>query len=200
MKKILFIPILLFFFNTSQAQIDVKLNPLGILFSSPDLSVEYILNENFGIEATLGADFGNVAGSGLLDPEAQIKKNGYKLRISGKYYFKPSNGGDRFYAGAYLGPRATGFSGNESFWGYDPGYKTSAFTVGILFGFKWAADNGLIFEIGAGGGRAFAQKTTFNEPDLNTFTDIGFGVDFVGTLAIGYRFGSGDGGSSKKTR
>lgn len=36
----------------AQAQIEVKINPIGTLFGSPDLSGEYIVNENFGLEHT----------------------------------------------------------------------------------------------------------------------------------------------------
>lgn len=188
-----------FLFTSAYSQIDLKINPLGVLFSSPDLAAEYVINENFGVELSVGLEYGNVAGTGLLGDEFELSKSGYKIRLSGRYYFRPVNGADRFYAGLYTGPRSNTVTGNSDLLGYDPGYKRSAFTAGILVGYKWVADNGLIFELGVGGGRAFASKIELNDSE-NTTEVNGFGGDFVGTLAVGYRLGGGGGSSSSKSK
>jgi len=200
MKKFLLLPVFLFFVSAAQSQVDVKINPLGLLFSSPDLSGEYIINESFGVELSLGAVYGFVAASRLLERDLWLSKSGYRIRLSGKYYFRPVNGGDRFYAGAYLGPRSQSISGDVEAYNGDVGYTQSAFSAGILAGYKWAADNGLIFEIGLGLGRAFGSKTVWNNPDLEDLSFDGFGLDGVGILAVGYRFGGGNSSSSSKGR
>ncbi len=200
MKKLLLLSCLCMFLTSAQAQVELKINPLGILFSSPDLAAEYLVNDNLGVELSLGLVYGNTLGSGLIDDSFKIKKSGYRVRLSGKYYFSPEDGCDKFYAGMYLGPRSTKFSGDSTVWGYDPGYKLSGFAIGLLVGYKWVADSGLVFEIGAGGGRALGEKFTFNDGSLDESGFDGFGVDFVGTLAVGYRFGDTGGGSKKKKR
>jgi len=189
MKKLIVLALFAFGFTTSQAQIDVSINPLGLLFSNPDLSAEYIVNENIGVELTLGAVYGKTAALGLGE-EFRLSKSGYKVRLSGKYYFKPNNGGDRFYAGVYLGPRSTKQTGDSAVWGEDYGYKVSAFTAGVNLGFKWVGDNGIVFEIGGGAGRAFGNKIEFIDPDGSNPVVEGFGIDGFGKLSVGYRLGN----------
>ena len=45
----------------SFAQIDLKINPIGALFNNPDISAELILNENLGVEAKLGLEYGTTS-------------------------------------------------------------------------------------------------------------------------------------------
>ena len=58
MKKVFLAVSFGFTMLIAQAQMEVKLNPIGTLFGSPDLSGEYIVNENFGTELTLGLEMG----------------------------------------------------------------------------------------------------------------------------------------------
>jgi len=85
--------------TTLSAQVDVNINPIGALFGSPDVSGEFVVSENFGVQATLGLDIGKVTGSGILGDEFEQKKSGYQFRVMGKYYFSPEEGADGFYAG-----------------------------------------------------------------------------------------------------
>ncbi len=188
MKKLnlLFAFAMLFSVSLS-AQVDVKINPIGALFNSPDVSAEYNINEDIGVELTVGLEYGNV---GLISgiEEVEYKKSGYKVRLSGKYYFGPEDGCDKFYAGLYLGPRSFSVNDDDGD-AFDVGYKQSAFTAGLLGGFKWVSSRNIIFEIGIGAGRAFNEKIVLND-DTNTVTIPTLGLDFIGTLAVGYRFGA----------
>jgi len=173
------------FIFSSQAQIDLKINPLGLLFSSPDLAAEYLVSEDLGVELSAGIVFGKELASDL-------DKSGYRVRLSGKYYFNIEDGCDKFYAGIYLGPRSRKTSGELVDLGngnsYEPGAKISAFSFGFLAGYKWVSDSGVVFEIGGGLGRAFGDKITYNDSNNPTTID-GLGIDGVGVLSIGYRFG-----------
>jgi len=171
----------------AQAQIDVKINPIGLLFNSPDISGEYNVDENIGVELTFGFSYGN-ATLGLIEG---LNRSGYKVRLAGKYYFGPENGCDRFYAGLYTGPKSNTFTYDEDFsgLGYDPSYKTAGFAAGLLAGFKWVSDKGVMFEIGAGVGRVFGQTTTL-EDDNNIEEIPSLALDGVWTLAVGYRIGN----------
>ena len=170
----------------AQAQIEVKLNPIGTLFGSPDLSGEYIVNDNFGAELTLGLEMGTygmitVDGDGY-DP----KKSGFNVMASGKYYFSPDDGCDGMYAGLYL--RDKSFKVDDKNSDYSYGYKRNSFSGGMLVGYKWVADSGLVFEIGAGGGRTFSDKIEWLDEDGSELEDFSIRIDVIGKLAIGYRF------------
>ena len=173
---------LLICLNVNAQNFEVKINPLGILFNSPDISAEYLVNDDIGIQATLGLEYGNGT-LGIVD----LDKSGFKFRVMGKYYFGPDDGCDKFYAGIYLGPRSVKWTDNTNS-GFDNGYKVSAFTAGLAIGFKWVGQKGILFEIATGAGRAFNEKITYND-ETNTQSVDGLGLDFIGMLAVGYRFG-----------
>lgn len=184
MKKLILLALCAFAISsTSSAQIELKINPIGLLFNSPDLSAEYIVNEDIGVEFGIGLEYGET--NGVLTEG--LKKSGFSVFVAGKYYFSPDDGADKFYAGAYLRPRTRKFTDNDDD-GFDFGYKQSAFAAGILAGYKWVGARGILFEIGIGAGRAFGDKITYNDENNNFETD-GFGIDFLGRLAVGYRFG-----------
>ena len=168
--------------NVNAQNFEVKINPLGVLFNSPDLSAEYIVNDDIGVQLTLGLEYGDFA-LGLSD----LTKSGYALRLMGKYYFNPDDGADRFYAGVYLGPRSRSINDDIND-GFDQGFRQSAFTAGLAIGYKWVGKKGILFEVAIGGGRAFGETITFDDDNFETEVD-GFGVDVIGMLAVGYRFG-----------
>lgn len=125
----------------------------------------------------------------LLEGKYEVERSDYRLRLTGKYYFKPQMGGDRFYAGAYLAPRSLKLSGSEDAFGYDPGYKKSAISLGFVIGYKWVFANVFVFEVGVGGGHALVSKVKVNDPDSNPLTIERYGFDSIGVLALGFRLG-----------
>ena len=171
------------FLGTANAQIELKVNPVGLLYNRPDVSAEYLVNEDVGVEATIGLLYGKNA--------LKQKQSGFRLTISGKYYFSPDDGGDKFYAGLYLGPRTRKIENFSVFSGIDLdyGYKISAFAAGLLVGYKWVGARGIIFETTVGAGRAFGEKVTWNDPDYDDGIFDGFGVDGIIRVVVGYRLG-----------
>ncbi len=179
MKKLFLIVLsATFLFTSSNAQIDIKVNPVGLLFNSPDFSGEYIVKEDIGIEVGLGLEYGNTLFGNL-------QKSGFNIFAAGKYYFNPNHGGDNFYAGIYLRPRQKTFTDEDNELG---GFKTSAFAGGVMFGKKWVSSKNIVFELSLGLGRAFNNKVTYVDPN-NDQSVRGLGLDGIFRFAVGYRLG-----------
>lgn len=183
-KNLLLITILFASFNLF-GQLDLKINPIGLLFNSPDVVAEYGLSSDFGAELGVGLNYGD-ATLGL----GNLKKSGYNVLAAGKYYFGPNDGIDKFFAGVYLKQRSIKFTDNDED-GFDFGYKQSAFAGGLLTGYKWVSGRGIVLEFAAGLGRAFNDKITWNDEDNESSVD-GIGIDGVWRVAVGYRIGGGD--------
>ena len=87
MKNYLLIPLFAtLFIGGLNAQTEVKLNPIALLFLGIGAGVEYGVNPDVGVELN-----------------ALIVEDGSAVWVAGKYYMNPRQGLDRFYIGAYLG-------------------------------------------------------------------------------------------------
>ncbi len=187
-KTTFFISFILCLFCCASAtsQIDVKINPIGLLFNSPDVSVDYICNEQLSIEFLVGVDYGNVFGSGLINRANRLTKSGLRLRLIGKYYFTTDKGGDTWYTGVYTGPRwrtVTPTEDNVT----NPGWTQATLTAGIHGGYKFVLDSNIIFDLGLGLGRSFSDRIRSQNPTSGAVI-AGFGLDSFVRLEMGYRF------------
>ncbi len=168
----------------SQAQMDVQLNPVGILFNSVDLSAEFGVSPDFGIEGNLGYDFQNYD----FD-DVQYKNNAFGVRAIGKYYFSPQDGTDRWNVGGYLrysqGKATVNDQDNSS-----GDVKNTKLALGFYTGYKWVSRKNVVFELGIGLGRKlirtyeYSDGTTVNTDDIPLLN-----ADVFGRLSLGYRFG-----------
>ena len=178
------------------AQLEVKVNPLGIIWGGDiDVSLEYVASPQFGIEARIPFRGGNITlGSEGFD---RFKTGAI---ISGKYYFKPELGGDNFYAGMYGKYFNTSYDSQIA--GSINSFKRNRFALGMLLGYKWVSEQGILVDINFGLGRALSTNYKFESEDLDEagqsaviglFEGIDklIKVDVVTTLAVGYRFGLG---------
>lgn len=153
------------------SQTDATINPIGLLFSSVNASIERSGSDHFGIEGSLSFNFSSYDIVG----EA-FGSNGFGIRAIGKYYFKPEKGIDKFHIGPYVryGYNSIKYTDNR--------IKNSRISIGFYTGYKWVSQNNIIFELGFGLGRGL----------LNIYSDIDYGPDFsldaTGKLAVGYRF------------
>lgn len=191
MKKFCFLFVLGGFFfcsmNVNAQLLEVKVNPLGALFQSPDVSVEYIMSDNFGLEGKVGYTWRKTTSAFTA---GESKSNGFALAVLGKYYFNPDEGADRFYTGLY-GKFRLSNSNNEGDFGF-PDYRNTALAVGIVGGFKWVGDNGILLDINLGLGRALLNNIEFTDgtvdPALEEVLKLG-DFDGISTIALGYRLG-----------
>ena len=170
----------LFIVSRLSAQTEVKINPLGLLFGSPDVSAEFRLNDNMGLEPFIGYTSRKFAAGA-------VRISAVNAGGSFKYYFNPQKGFDRFYAGAYT--RFNAGNAEETETGTQAGY--TRVSLGFQIGQKWVSKQNVVFELAFGVGRAFVNN--LEDPD-GAITDFNFDLDLMGRFAVGYRFG----GSSKK--
>ncbi len=187
-KHILFCLAILFSFAATplSAQVEIGTNPLGFLFNRPDLSVEYVVSKNYGLELTSNIEFGGALGILNGSFGFDLTRNGYRFRLAGKYYFNEDLGGDRWFAGIYLGPRRLK-STETNFNGSTFKFTERYFALGFNGGFKWVGDNGILFEFSGGAGRAFNNGS---DPVRLTFSNLSTtaGIDLYTSFKLGYRF------------
>ncbi len=160
--------------STLSAQLEAKVNPLGLLFGNYSVLVEKGISDNFGLEGQIGfvSRDNDLAGF-------DWNYNAFNVGAFGKYYLSPREGWDRFYVGGYL-------RFNTGKWELDDGDDSSSSTrlsLGLLLGQKWVSDGGFVFEVGAGAGRAFVNS--IDDEDLDGLL---FDLDIILRLAVGYRF------------
>ena len=173
------------FFVTSYAQIDLKINPIGALFGSPDVTADFILNDQFSVEGGLGIDFGS-----FRINDIKYKRSGFSVLAVGKHYFNPNLGGDKFGVGIYS--RFRNFGNSLSDGGDTDDYTRTRLALGLQIGWKRVSESGFIFEFDFGGGRALVDNTKFDNASISSITedDIpSLTVDLLVRIAIGYRIG-----------
>jgi Protein of unknown function (DUF3575) len=196
MKKLILAITLVSTFVNLQAQTELKINPLGALFLSPDVSAEFGISESFGLEPTLGVSFFRLT----LDGN-QFKSTGASYGAQGKYYFSPKQGIDGFYGGVYVRGGHSNFKTSTTV-GSGTGTtssSTESFTrdrlgAGFTLGYKWITAKNVVIELGAGLGRKIFNKYSNAGQGVNTSNIPILNFDGFFKFSVGYRFG---GGSSK---
>jgi hypothetical protein len=165
--------------QTSQAQIDVTVNPIGILFGDLSAGVDFAVSEKFSVEAQVGFG-GDKGGEGT---------SAYKYRNLGttglaKFYFNPNRGADRFYVDGFVKFINRNYDYTDDNFFSD--YKQNRLGIGAGLGYKVVSGGGFVFDINIGGGRALLDKTSVDGTTID-WPDI----IVTGKLGIGYRFGGG---------
>ena len=187
MKKLIFALALIVTVATLQAQTELKINPIGALFASPDISLEFGVNENIGIEPFIGLSFPSLTVDGT-----KYKSTGLGYGVHGKYYFGGDKGLDKFYGGIFLRGGNTKFTTSTS---SNDKFTRSRLGVGFELGYKWVSSQNIVFELGAGIGRKIYSKYSDASNSVNTANIPLLNLDGFFRFNIGYRFG---GGSSSK--
>lgn len=168
------------FSQDAQAQIDVTINPIGALFGNFGVGGDFALTENISVEGVVGFGSRKVDGT---------KYSAIPITAFGKYYFNPNNGTDKFYVSVFTRFVNRKVKDNDSndLINYSD-YTQTRFGVGAGAGYKIVSKGGFVFDIGLGIGRAFVNKTKFDDGGSNGLT-VDFGeLMFAGKLGVGYRF------------
>ena len=122
MKKSLLLPLLLLAsLHRMNAQTELKVSPVALLFGGLAFSAEQQITPSFGLDADILAAV-----------------DGFGANLSGKYYFDPQQGIDRFHIGIFAG-----------------GITDNGVGGGFLAGYKWVSSKRIVFEAGVGVGRTF---------------------------------------------
>lgn len=101
MKKFLIAVAFLACTHFAKAQFELKTNPIAILFEALPVSLEYVLNDYWGMEV-----------NGWISQDFSF------LYFSGQHYFNPNKGGDKFNIGAFTGVTSDNGFGLGFFFGY----------------------------------------------------------------------------------
>jgi hypothetical protein len=192
MKKNILLALFSAIILSCQAQTEVKINPLGLLFSSPDLSAEFGVNESVGIEPYVGLSF-----LSLTVGNDGYTSNGYGLGVNSKYYFTPEKGIDKFYGGVYVRGGGSKFTGKGTNSGNS--FSSSYFALGLSLGYKWVSKQNIVFDLGLGLGRKLLNK--YSDPSSTNIDVSGIpilNIDGFFRFGVGYRFGGGSGSGSRK--
>ena len=196
MKKnyiLTFSVIFCFAISSLSAQFEVKFNPISALFSTPTISAEYVISEQFGFDLNAGLEFGTISNGSFFVSE-RLNKSGYRFRAMARYYLVPREGGDWYYLGVYGGTKkreTTSIAENVTI---DNGWTESVFTYGFAVGFKWVTKNNFLVELNGGVGRAFnyefnsqgTSRTFRNGGNIFAFNEEG--NDLFAKATVGYRF------------
>jgi hypothetical protein len=162
--------------------VDVTVNPIGLLFGGLSAGADFVLTENVSIEGSIGIRNGD---NGLTN----LKYYNLPITATGKYYFNPKRGADKFYADAFMRFVTRGYSVDDKDVGTTYAeYSQTRFGFGFGIGFKAASGKGLVFDINLGVGRAFVDKIAFDSNGEHFEVDW-TNVMIVGKLGLGYRFG-----------
>ena len=177
------------FIGTSQ--VDVTVNPIGLLVGSFGVGGDIALSDNFSTELAVG--FGSRSSDD--DFTRSYKVSSFRVNAIGKYYFSPDEGADKFYAGAFLryinrgysydSPQTT-FEGVE----YNGDYDQTRFGLGFLFGYKVVVDSKIIVDFNFGAGTSIADSYKYADSSGYKVAKERPSLMIVGKLGIGYRFGS----------
>ena len=119
-KRCCFCLTLAFLSGQLSAQTEIKISPIALLAGVGALSVEQVLTPSWGLDLDV------LAGSET-----------FVANFSGKYYFEPRYGADRFHVGIFTG------------------FQNEALGIGFLAGYKIVSKNRVLFEAGLGVGRSF---------------------------------------------
>ena len=105
MKKLITLTAFIFLFTASKAQVELKTNPIALLFQVYPVSLEYVISHDWGSEVDIVAT-----------------SDGGLIYLNGKYYFSPKVAGDGFNVGAFAGFLSDG-SDSTGGLGFMAGYK-----------------------------------------------------------------------------
>lgn len=183
MKKLIFSLMVAFCIagvQQANAQIDVSVNPVGLLFGDFSVGADFALSENFSIEPQIG--FGS-------NKIGDTKGTNIGVNAVAKYYFNPNRGADRFYGDVFLRyiNRNWNYEDNSGF----ADATSTRIGLGFGIGYKVVSSGGFVFDIGLGAGRALVDSNKY-EDSTGIQEDFDWPLlMFQGKLGIGYRFGGG---------
>lgn len=184
MKKFLFVLLMTTTFTiVSNAQVDVTVNPIGLLFGNFNGGADIGLSNDLSVEPRIGLTFGDNTVDGI-----EFSSFGFSLGALGKYYFNPSDGCDKWHIGPYLD-----FSNSTLSADNEDNVTWTRFGVGLYTGYKWVSSRNIVFDLGFGAGRNFVNEFDDGSGDDFDLSEIPFlNINLTGKLAVGYRFGGGN--------
>lgn len=195
MKKLFVLIVCVGFLSSSlKAQVDVTINPVGLLFENIRLNIEYGVSQDFGIEGRIAPLF-NSSSIG----EVNYSSLGLGIGVMGKYYFAPKTSIDGWHVGMYAEGRSNKFEADLDGTIIVPEYTNTRLAIGFYGGYKFVSNKNFVFDIGMGFGRNFVNRSVDANGNVLDGTDfLILQLDYIGKLAIGYRFGGNTSSKSEE--
>ena len=168
MKKsfLVLIAILIFSFQ-SNAQIEVSTNPIGLLFNTYIISVDYHTTPNWSFGGEMGINTAN------------SKRTASAYYANAKHYFNPFSDAKMFYVGMFLGSHSI----ESNILGGIENRMINTYGGGFMLGYKLVSRKSFIVDVGGGLGRGFSNKV------LNAVGTYEISL-FYFRANVGYRFGA----------
>lgn len=188
-SRILILALAAFSFTAfkANAQIDVTVNPIGLLFGGINVGADFVMSDQFSIEGNVGYNARTTDLSFGIADDTEFKYTGVPIQAVGKYYFNPDDGADKFYGSVFLRYVNRSYKSQGSTNTND--FNQSRFGAGIGVGTKSVSRGGVVFDFGVNIGRVIADKTTFETDNGQESADVG-GLIFGLKVGVGYRFGA----------
>ncbi len=176
------------------AQVEVKINPIGLLIGRATANVEMGITPKVGVEASVGYNYFTLTYTDdNQGREAVLQNRTYRLMLNGRYYFNTKKGLDRFFLGAY--GRYTGGSLLGKGEHENEVVTHNRLAAGMLIGYKAVTRNQkFVFDFNLGLGYAPFNKYAADGTDIDLSEIPILKMDIPASISIGYRFG----GSTKK--
>jgi len=195
MKKIsLLISIFLIASNFSFSQIDFK----GGFFASVSIPIGLYAGAEYGIEDDFGIELAVVGNPGTK--VGLIHTTGTAITLSGRYYFSPKYGLDRFYSGMYIRPHTSVVVEEMNNFFFSPNgttttttsvsfYRDSGVGIGFLVGKKFVSKNKYFFDLNMGLGRNIGRKVFLVDVPVSRFGSPNdrVSLDVFLNLVFGFR-------------
>ena len=160
------------------AQVEVKVNPIGVLIGQAGVGIEYLAGENevIGIEALASYKFPIES---ALFTTLVAESTGFEVVVQPKLYFQNGQGWDGFYFAPYVV-----YINRQSTYEGDP-ITYNALGGGVAAGYKMVTEPGLLFDAGAGIGRNF--QSAYSDPEIDSNEDLFLPFNFIARVSIGFR-------------
>ena len=192
MKKLLLILLCLPMIGFAQYT-ELKLNPFGLLWDRPDISLEQEISDKIAIEFVLSARYGAVgtgssvtAGGFTLE---EPRQRGIGLIAVGKLFnpFDFSGFNENTYCGIFARYNRLLIYYPDNFASYD--YRRVVGSIGFVYGYKYVSRSDWIFDSGVGFGRALIENNEFvNQNTGSAMISFKTGIDYYYRFLIGKRF------------
>ncbi|MEY4903672.1 MAG: hypothetical protein RLZZ292_1487 [Bacteroidota bacterium] len=189
MKKNVLLALLVLATTMSYAQTDIKIRPIGLLFSNIQVGAEFGVNENFGVEIEP-----YFASTKLKLDSDNFKSTRLGSNLYGKYYFSPNKGIDGINAGIYINFASGNAKLDSTTVTSNKGIQTTSAAIGFALGYKWVSNGNFMLETTAGFGRKLLNKYEDKDDPTNTVDLSGIPLanwDALLRITVGYRFGGG---------
>jgi hypothetical protein len=165
----------------ANAQVDLSLNALGIIFGGTQAGADFAFTEDISTELSIGYN-------SRRDDDRSQKYTSIPVQVLGKYYLGPDDGADNFYVGLFLrlANRSYTNDGSSNF----AELTQSRFGGGLGLGYKIVTQSNVIFDFGLTLGKVLSDSTKFKDSD-GVREEVSIPGVIVGLRAgVGYRFGS----------